>query len=319
MGKVTVSLDDLEFALMWVSGGDGFGSRAVFRRSDGKMFCDGAAAEPDVQEPMPDDADDGALYAEVPDSRSLDLGNALAFAFVEQSAPRLAAQVHAVFGRRGAWRAFRDLLDRNGLDDAWHAFKDRETRQALVRWARDEGFEVPGQPAEAVASDDTGDEDGDTPRPASPSVVDPKRGGAAPPDAAPRPQPVPAVAGSGAGLFIYAKDLERLAAFYAAVVGLARVHVAGDLVVLRGQGIDLLVHAIPPHIAAGIAIESPPVRREDTALKFFFTVPSLAEAARTAARLGGQVLDDEWRGPGFRVRNAIDLEGNVFQLREAIR
>jgi predicted enzyme related to lactoylglutathione lyase len=119
------------------------------------------------------------------------------------------------------------------------------------------------------------------------------------------------------GLFVYAKDLSRMTAFYQAVLGLEPVQPSADLVVLRGPFIELLLHAIPAHIAADIDISVPPVPREDAALKFFFTVPSLAAAAAIAARHGGEVLAAQWQGPGFSVRNAVDPEGNIFQLREA--
>ena len=119
-----------------------------------------------------------------------------------------------------------------------------------------------------------------------------------------------------AGLFVYAMDMERVARFYAAVAGMARLHVREDLVVLQSQDIQLLVHQVPADIGAEIVIVSPPVRREKTALKFFFTVPDLAEAGATAARLGGEVFSESWRGPGFVACNAMDPEGNVFQVRE---
>lgn len=118
------------------------------------------------------------------------------------------------------------------------------------------------------------------------------------------------------GVFVYAKDLARIAGFYASVLGLARVHATSDLVVLDGRSMQLIVHATPAAIAASIHIASPPLRRENTALKFFFTVPSLTEARERASALGGEVLEPIWTGPGFRVCNAVDPEGNVFQLRE---
>ena len=121
-----------------------------------------------------------------------------------------------------------------------------------------------------------------------------------------------------AGLFIYAKDLARLARFYESLLGMQRVHAAGDLVVLRSPDIQLTLHAIPPHIAASITVSSPPERREDAALKFFFTVPSFTDAAATAPGLGGDVLREQWQGPGFRVCNAVDPEGNIFQIRESV-
>ena len=120
-----------------------------------------------------------------------------------------------------------------------------------------------------------------------------------------------------AGLFLYAKDLARLAGFYEAVLGMARLRATDDLVVLQSPDIQLVVHAIPPHIAADIVIASPPARRENTALKFFFTVPSIADARARAMQRGGEVYTENWQGPGFVVCNACDPEGNVFQVRES--
>lgn len=119
-----------------------------------------------------------------------------------------------------------------------------------------------------------------------------------------------------AGVFVYAKDLPRLAAFYAAVLGMREVHADDDIAILASPDLQLLVHRIPAHIAAGIHIETPPVRREDCAIKFFATVSSLEAAGATAAALGGQLFDERWEGPGFIVCNAMDPEGNVFQIRE---
>jgi predicted enzyme related to lactoylglutathione lyase len=120
-----------------------------------------------------------------------------------------------------------------------------------------------------------------------------------------------------AGLFVYAKDPDRVAAFYAALGGMVELHRRDELIVLQSPDLQLLVHRIPPAIAAGIVIGSPPVRREDCALKFFFTVPSLEEARERAQALGGALFDERWPGPGFVACNAMDPEGNVLQLREA--
>jgi predicted enzyme related to lactoylglutathione lyase len=53
-------------------------------------------------------------------------------------------------------------------------------------------------------------------------------------------------------------------------------------------------------------------------LKFFFTVPSLAKARAIASNLGGEIFNENWNGPGFIVCNAMDPEGNVFQVRETV-
>ena len=121
---------------------------------------------------------------------------------------------------------------------------------------------------------------------------------------------------ASAGLFLYALDLERLAAFYEAILGLVRAHATPGLVVMGSHELQLVVHAIPPAIAATIVLTDPPERREDTALKFFFTVASLDQAQALAPSLGGTVLAERWTWGGFTACNAVDPEGNIFQLRE---
>jgi len=120
-----------------------------------------------------------------------------------------------------------------------------------------------------------------------------------------------------AGLFIYANNAERVARFYELVAGMIRLHATDELIVLQSPDIQLLVHQIPPPIAADIVITTPPVKRENTALKFFFTVPNLSEARAIATHLGGDIYHENWQGPGFIVCNAIDPEGNIFQVRES--
>ncbi len=119
-----------------------------------------------------------------------------------------------------------------------------------------------------------------------------------------------------AGALIYAKDLARLSAFYQSLLGLTVRHADDDYHVLAAPGTELIVHAIPPVIAETFEITVPPVLREEAAIKLFFTVPSLADARTRAQALGGDVFEEEWEGPGFRVRNAHDPEGNILQLRE---
>lgn len=118
-----------------------------------------------------------------------------------------------------------------------------------------------------------------------------------------------------AGLLIYATDIDRVARFYEALLGMVRIHETPELAVLESPDIQMVVHRHPPEIASAVVIESPPERRV-TALKFFFTVPSLANARAAARALGGTVDKEEWPGIGFTVCNAVDPEGNIFHLRE---
>ena len=121
-----------------------------------------------------------------------------------------------------------------------------------------------------------------------------------------------------AGLFVYAKDVERLSAFYVEMLGMTRAHATPHMTVLRSPDLQLVVHAMPPERAAQVTITAPPVPRDDAAIKFFHAVPSLAQATEAATALGGAVWPEQYHGPGFIVCNAVDPEGNIFQVREYV-
>lgn len=118
------------------------------------------------------------------------------------------------------------------------------------------------------------------------------------------------------GVLIYALHVDVMSAFYQALLGAAVVHVDEQHHVLQSPDVQLIIHAIPAQYAAGIAIAVPPAPREDQAIKPFFTVASLDAAEAQAARLGGLVHGPVWPGPGMRVRNVCDPEGNIVHLRE---
>jgi predicted enzyme related to lactoylglutathione lyase len=119
-----------------------------------------------------------------------------------------------------------------------------------------------------------------------------------------------------AGALIYAKDLARLSGFYQRVLGMRVLKADAEHEVIESDDLQLVMHAIPAHIAASIVIASPPQPRAEQAIKLFFTVPSLREAAELAAALGGALFGETYAGPGFNARNGYDPEGNIFHLRE---
>ena len=117
---------------------------------------------------------------------------------------------------------------------------------------------------------------------------------------------------------IFAKDVPRLAAFYRSVLELAEVHADAGHVVLGSELVQLVIHAIPAAIAAGIKIGAPPEVREETPIKLCLPVTSLAAARRQARALGGGMGPPahEWAARNFRACDGFDPEGNVFQARE---
>jgi predicted enzyme related to lactoylglutathione lyase len=121
-----------------------------------------------------------------------------------------------------------------------------------------------------------------------------------------------------AGAIVYAKDIHRVARFYAAVADLEVMHEAEDHIVLESETVELVIVAIPAATAARIVITTPPQRRENTAFKLVFAVPSLEQARATAQASGGELnpAAREWSFQGLRVCDGCDPEGNMIQLRE---
>jgi predicted enzyme related to lactoylglutathione lyase len=120
------------------------------------------------------------------------------------------------------------------------------------------------------------------------------------------------------GTVLYAKDLDRLAAFYSSVVGIELQQTEAGFAVLGCKPSQFVIVRIPRRIADTISIATPPEAREDTPLKPVFGVEDIASARARAAELGGAIysVEREWEFEGLKVCDGHDPEGNVFQLRQ---
>jgi predicted enzyme related to lactoylglutathione lyase len=121
-----------------------------------------------------------------------------------------------------------------------------------------------------------------------------------------------------AAAVLYAKDPQRLVAFYTTVASLTLRHSEDDHAVVDSPAFQLVILQIPRDIAQSITIEQPPVRRERVPVKLVFFVENIEHARSAAAELGGGLnpADREWDYQGHKVCDGFDPEGNVFQLRE---
>ncbi len=124
---------------------------------------------------------------------------------------------------------------------------------------------------------------------------------------------------TNAGAVIFAKDLQQLSLFYQSVLTMRLLEAGPAHHVIAGAGMQLVIHAIPAPIAATIELASPPVPREEQAIKLLFTVQSLELAQRQAVALGGGMLGQGYTAAQLSVRDGFDSEGNIFQLREVLR
>jgi catechol 2,3-dioxygenase-like lactoylglutathione lyase family enzyme len=113
---------------------------------------------------------------------------------------------------------------------------------------------------------------------------------------------------------LYVKDLERVTAFYSAVLRQPLVYRDAYHAVLRCGIFALDIHQLPADAMARCENGS----REQAAVKLSFPVDSIVRARQVAAAHGGE-LDPgppRWVVEQQKICNGRDPEGNVFQLRE---
>jgi hypothetical protein len=122
------------------------------------------------------------------------------------------------------------------------------------------------------------------------------------------------------GAVIFAANVDRVARFYEVILTMSPVYVEPGLRVIASDRTELVIHGVPPHVLAPAASGAAPEPREDTAIKPFFVIGSLAKARDMAPLLGGYVFppEREFTSRRFRACNACDPEGNVVQFRELL-
>lgn len=118
---------------------------------------------------------------------------------------------------------------------------------------------------------------------------------------------------------IYAKDVDRVALFYASVLELTETARADDHITLSAPSYAITVVRIRAQLASQIEISTPPQRRENVAIKLVLPVDSLERAREKVAKLGGAIgaIEKQWQFDGAIRCDGNDPEGNVIQFAEA--
>lgn len=136
----TTNLDQLRNAMEWVSTNI-LDNEACICRQTGKIYL--IAGDPgmiDEEDQVPEDIHDGDKYRPIPDRGDLDLGNRLAFDFTSQHLPERYRDVRDMFRSSGAYRRFKDFLERKELLEEWYRYSDEQESKALTEWCETEGF-----------------------------------------------------------------------------------------------------------------------------------------------------------------------------------
>jgi len=113
---------------------------------------------------------------------------------------------------------------------------------------------------------------------------------------------------------LFAKDAGKLAGFYAEVLGGSTLRQDEEFALLDWGGFHLVIHRIPPDLAAELAVSVPPTRREQGSLRLDYPVGDVVQARTSARRLGGEIDDapPPWAGNDATFYLGYHPEGNVF-------
>jgi hypothetical protein len=76
----------------------------------------------------------------IPHKNELNLGNNLAFDFVQEYLPTEYENVRSIFNRKGAYARFKSLLESTGKIEEWYNFEAKHTEQALREWCKEQGI-----------------------------------------------------------------------------------------------------------------------------------------------------------------------------------
>ena len=116
---------------------------------------------------------------------------------------------------------------------------------------------------------------------------------------------------------VYAKDIQKVAAFYRRTLSLAVLEEEQNFVVVGNAGYEIAVVRMADSIARATQISVPPVVREDTPIKCSFWVENLQSVKMEAEAAGGATkpLSSAWSWRGQLHLDGHDPEGNVVQFR----
>ena len=140
VSNASVKFDELLLAYEWVSSSPDGENDAFVSRISGAVHWSSGKMEPDDE--LPEDIDDGRIYASVPHKHDLNLGKRLALVFAEEHLGGSLDTVASFFRQRGAYGRFKDLLERKGLLQTWYDYEANATEVALRSWCAEQGISI---------------------------------------------------------------------------------------------------------------------------------------------------------------------------------
>lgn len=125
-------LEAFEFASM---AGGANETQAYLCKQTGKIYVHSDLYE-DPEEELPEDLEDGKKYIALPDKYDLELGKALVFDFASEVLPNDYDAIRKIFGKRGAYSRFKELLVRRDASIAGTISKRKRLSARCATGAR---------------------------------------------------------------------------------------------------------------------------------------------------------------------------------------
>lgn len=142
---ITIDYNDLEMAYEFASGMGSGESAAYISLDTGEIYYV-SEYEIDDEGNLPEDLETSDRYVVVPSKQDLDLGQKLAFRFVEEYLPDEFDTVRQIFRSRGAYARFKDMLDSSDKLEQWYEYEAVAKKQALKEWCEENGIQVTEKP-----------------------------------------------------------------------------------------------------------------------------------------------------------------------------
>lgn len=136
--ETMIKYDDLEMALEFASSGEEFGNFAYIDGESGQVYY----VSDVVDAVYPDDIDENEKYKLLPHKRELGLGKPLAIKFTEEYLPNEVGRIYNIFSSRGAYSAFKVVLNRHNLLEKWYEYEKEATQKTLLQWSNEVGITV---------------------------------------------------------------------------------------------------------------------------------------------------------------------------------
>lgn len=126
-----INYSDIETAFVFVSMSPPYEHYAYLNKETGEIYF---VSEIGDSNELPDDLEENEKYVSIPHKNDLGLGRNLVFDFVADNLPDEFEKVQSIFGNKGAYARYKDLLESKGQLQAWYDFESRAIEETLRVW-----------------------------------------------------------------------------------------------------------------------------------------------------------------------------------------